>query len=87
MGGNYSKHRCKKRFFTFLFLSRFLRSNVFFIFRTFFKIKNVENLLSMQANGEVSVLHLTNDRLNCSGLLLLSTIFVACWAYYMRVGI
>jgi len=30
------------------------------------------------------VLHLTNDRLNCSGLLLLSTIFVACWAYYLR---
>jgi len=35
----------------------------------------------MQANSESSVLHLTNDRLNCSGLLLLSTIFVACWAY------
>jgi len=41
----------------------------------------------MQANSEISVLHLTNDRLNCNGLLLLSTIFVACWAYYMRVGI
>jgi len=27
-----------------------------------------------------------NDRVNCSGLLLLSTIFVACWADYMRVG-
>jgi len=66
-------------FFTFL--------NVFFILRTFFKIKNVENLLSMQANSEISVLHLTNGRLNCSGLLLLSTIFVACWAYYLRVGI
>ena len=43
-------------------------------------------MLSMQANSEISVLHLTNDRPNCSGLLLLSTIFVACWAYYMRVG-
>ena len=41
----------------------------------------------MQANSEISVLHLTNDSLNCSGLLLLSTIFVACWAYYTRVGI
>jgi len=39
----------------------------------------------MQANCETSVLHLTNDRPNCSGLLLLSTIFVTCWAYYMRV--
>ena len=39
----------------------------------------------MQANSEISVLHLTNDRLKCSSLLLLSTIFVACWAYYMRV--
>jgi len=25
----------------------------------------------MQANSEISVLHLTNDRPNCSGLLLL----------------
>ena len=41
----------------------------------------------MQAHSEISVLHLTNDRLNCSGLLLLSTILVACWAYYMMVGI
>jgi len=24
----------------------------------------------MQANGEISLLHLTNDRLNCSGLFL-----------------
>ena len=39
----------------------------------------------MQANSEISVLHLTNDRPNCSGLLLLSTVFVFCWAYYMRV--
>jgi len=43
--------------------------------------------MQLQANNEISVLHLINDRLNCSGLLLLSTIFVACWAYYMRVGI
>ena len=41
----------------------------------------------MQVNSEIPVLHLTNDRLNCSGLVLLSTIFVAFWAYYMRVGI
>ena len=27
---------------------------------------------------------LTNDRPKCSGLLLLSTFFVSCWAYYMR---
>jgi len=40
----------------------------------------------MQANCEISVLHLTNDRLNSSGLLLLSTIFVASWAY-VTVGI
>jgi len=61
---------------------------LYFLFlRTFLKIKNVENLLSMQANSEISVLHLTNDRLNYSGLLLLSTIFMACLAYYMRVGI
>ena len=36
----------------------------------------------MQANSEISGLHLINDRLNCRGLLLLSTIFVACRAYY-----
>ena len=78
-------HRCKKRFFVFYYRQVF--TFLTFFFRTFFKIKNVENLLSVQANGEISVLHLTNDRLNCSGLLLLSTIFVACWAYYMRVGI
>jgi len=28
-----------------------------FIFRTFLKNKNVENLLSIQANSEISVLH------------------------------
>jgi len=39
----------------------------------------------MQANSEIFVLHLTNDRPNCSGLLLLSTVFHSCWAYYMRV--
>jgi len=33
-------------------------------------------MLSMQAPSEISVLHLTDDRLNCSGLLLLSTFFV-----------
>jgi len=32
----------------------------------------VENLLSMQASSEISVLHLISDRLNCSGLLLLA---------------
>ena len=36
----------------------------------------------MQANSEISVLYLTNERPNCSGLLLLSTFFVSCWAYY-----
>jgi len=41
----------------------------------------------MQASSEISVLRLTNSRFNCSGLLLLSTSFVSCWAYYMRVGI
>ena len=41
----------------------------------------------MQANSErFSVLDLTNDRLNCIGLMLLLTIFVAWWAYYMRVN-
>jgi len=35
-------------------------------------MKNVENLLSVQANTEISVLHLTNDRLNCSGCFQLS---------------
>jgi len=34
-------------------LSRFYVFNVFFIFRTFFKIKSVENLLSMQANSKI----------------------------------
>jgi len=38
----------------------------------------------MQANSEISVLHLTNDRPNCNGLLLLLTVFVSSWAYYMR---
>ena len=77
----------KKRFLRFLFLSRFYVFNVFFNFPYLFKIKNVENWLSVQANSEIFVLHLTNDRPNCSGLLLLSTFFVSCWAYYMRVGI
>ena len=80
--------RCKNVFTFFLFLSRFLRFlTFFFIFRTFLKIKNVEKLLSMQANSEISALHLTNDRPNCSGLLLLSTFFVSWSTYYMRVGI
>jgi len=38
----------KKRFFTFFILVTFL---TFFIFHTFFK--NVENLLSLQANSEI----------------------------------
>ena len=40
----------------------------------------------MQANSEISVLglHLTNDGPNSSGLLLLSTFFVSCWAYKGR---
>jgi len=74
----------KNVFYVFILVTFF---NVFFIFRTFLKIKNVENLLCMQANSEISVLYLNNDRPNCSDLLLPSTIFVACWAYYMRVGI
>ena len=37
-------------FYVFLFLPRFLR---FFNFPYVFKIKNVENLLSMQANSEI----------------------------------
>jgi len=77
----------KNLFYVFYYCHVFYVFNVFFIFRTFFTIKNVENLLSLQANSEVSVLHFTNDWLNCSGLLLLSTIFAACWAYYMRVCI
>ena len=32
----------------------------------------------MQASSEISVLHLTNDRLNCSGLLLLSSFNYLC---------
>jgi len=71
----------KKVFNVFLFLSRFYVFSVFL-----FSVKNVENLLSVQANSEISVLHFTNDTLNCSGLLLLSTIFVACWAYYNYKG-
>ena len=47
-----AEHRCKKRFLRFLFLSRFYVFKRFFIFRTFSKIKNVENLLSMQAKSE-----------------------------------
>ena len=70
-----------------LLSSRFFYVFTFFIFHTFLKIINVENLLSLQANSEISVLHLTNDRLDCSSLPLLSTFFVSCWAYYMTVGI
>ena len=77
----------KNVFFTFFILVTFLRFLTFSYFLYVFKIKNVENLLSLQAYSEISVLHLTNDRFNCSGLLLLSTFFVSCWAYYMRVGI
>jgi len=36
----------------------------------------------MQAPSEISVLHWTNDRLNCSGLLLLSTICVLLGLLY-----
>jgi len=36
---------------------------------------NVMATLFTQADSEISVLHLTNDSLNCSGLLLRSTIF------------
>ena len=64
-------HRCKNVFTCFILVT-FLRFFNVFIFRTFFKIKIVENLLSMQADSEISVLHLTNDRLNCIGLLLLT---------------
>jgi len=48
------------------------------------KIKNVENLLSKQQIKTVSVLYLTNDRSNFSGLLLLSTFFVSCWVCYIE---
>jgi len=41
----------------------------------------------MQANNEIYVLHLSSDRPNCSGLLLISTFFVSSSAYYMMVGI
>jgi len=80
-------HRCKKTFF-YVFYS----CHVFYVFNVFyfphvFKNKNVENLLSMQANSEISVLHLTNHRHNCSGLVLLSTFFVSSWAYYIKGGI
>ena len=47
----------KKRFYVFIIVTFFYVFNVFFILRTFFKIKNVENLLSMHANSEISVLH------------------------------
>jgi len=77
----------KKRFFYVFILVTFFMFLTLFYFPYVFKIKNVQNLLSPQANSEISVLHLTNDRLNCSGLLLLSTFFVSCWAYYIRVGI
>jgi len=40
----------------------------------------------MQANSEISVLHLPSDRLNCSGLLLLSTIFVDGWAGLLQIN-
>jgi len=42
-----------KTFYVFYSCHVFTFSNVFFIFRTFFKIKNVENLVSMQANSEI----------------------------------
>ena len=42
----------KKRFLRF-YSCHVLRFKRFFIFRTFLKIKNVENLLCMQANSEI----------------------------------
>ena len=59
-------------FLRVLFLSRFYAFLTFLFSARFLKIKIVENVLSMQADSEISVLHLTNDRLNCIGLLLLT---------------
>jgi len=42
----------KKRFLRFFILVTFLHFLTFFIFRTFLH-KNVENLLSVQANSEI----------------------------------
>ena len=92
-------HRWKNVFLRFLFLSRFYVYNVFLFFRTFFKQKTLKicflcklivrfNFLkSTFLNTRSNCASLNNDRPNCSGLLLLSTFFVSCWAYYMRVGI
>ena len=79
-------HRCKNVFTFFILVTLFTFFNVLY-FPYVFKIKNVENLLSMQVNSEISMLHLTNDRPNCIDLLLLSTFFVSWWGYYMKVGI
>jgi len=46
-----------------------------------------DEITEIDATVDLMTDDLTNDRPNCSGLLLLSTFFVSCWAYYMRVGI
>ena len=46
----------KNVFFTFFYSCHaFTFLTFFFIFRTFLKIKNAENLLSMQANSDILV--------------------------------
>ena len=46
-------HRYKNVFYVFILVTFLRFLTFFFIFRTFLKIKNVENLLSMQANSEI----------------------------------
>jgi len=75
------QHRCKNVFYFFYSCRVFNVFNVFY-FPYVFKNTNIENLFSVQANSEISVLHLINDRPNCSGLVLFSTFFGSCCAYY-----
>ena len=46
--------------------------------KTYVQVQNLYKILKYQINKNVSLTHLTNDRPNYRGLLLLSTFFVSC---------
>jgi len=51
-------HRCKKRFYVFLFWSRFLHFFSFFIFQTFLFLKNVGKV---QSGKQINKKHFQNN--------------------------
>jgi len=60
----------KKRFYVFYSCHVFTFLTFFYFPYVFKNKKNVENLLSMQAHSEISVLHLTNDLSRVDGVVI-----------------